>query len=314
MSPNEKLDKGLDPEVAEYLKLVRSRPPVHFLSIDELRVDIVKATAHYKLEPLENIEDRNIQGPAGNVPIRIYTPKGEGPFPLVVFYHGGGWCIGSMDSHNSICASVANRTPAVVISVDYRLAPEHRFPAAVEDCFAALEYAQRNATTLNADPKRLVVMGDSAGGNLAAAVSLKSKREGGPEIAFQVLAYPSADISNLDIESCRLFGKGYDLDREEIEMFRSLYLPDENDWKNPYASPALAKDLRGLPPTLLITAEFDPLKDDGKAFADKLKRSGVPVKYYCCKGVIHGFLSFAAFHAAQKTLDEIADAIRGAGG
>ena len=197
-----------------------------------------------------------------------------------------------------------------MLSVDYRLAPENGFPAALDDCYSALKYAANEASALNADPNCIAVMGDSAGGNLAAAVSIKAKNEFGPRIAFQILVYPVTNLLHLDTYSYRLFGKGYDLDREMIEMFRSYYMPDKKDWGNPSASPALAKCLKGLPPTLLITAEFDPLRDDGKRFAEKLKKAGVPVKCSLYKGVIHGFLSFTTFRASQKAFDEIAKTFR----
>lgn len=300
----------IDPQVAQYLSIVRSRPPAHLLSIEELRKDIDKIRDYYPPEPVNKIEDRNIPGPEGNIRVRIYTPKGKGLFPLIVFYHGGGWCIGSVDGYDGICAAIANRVPAVVLSTDYRLAPENPFPAAVEDCYAALEYAAGSAESLNADAGRIIVMGDSAGGTLAAVASLKAKEENGPKIYFQVFLYPSANLADLDTESFRIFGKGYDLDREMIEKFRACYIPDKKDRANPYASPALAADLKGLPPTLLITAELDPLRDDGMKFAKKLKEAGVPVKHSMYKGVIHGFISFATFHAAQKAFDEIAHTLR----
>jgi acetyl esterase len=301
--------KKLCPEIAGYLKAVRSRPPAHTLSIKELRRDIDKLRDFYPPEPVKRIEDRNIPGTAGDIRVRIYTPEGKGPFPLVVFYHGGGWCIGSLNGYDGICAILTNKIPAVVLSVDYRLAPENVFPAAIDDCYSALKYAASAVSALNADPNHIVVMGDSAGGNLAAAVSVKYKNENGPRIASQILVYPATNLLHLATDSYRLFGKGYDLDREMIEMFRSYYIPDKKDWGNPCASPALAKCLKGLPPTLLITAEFDPLRDDGKRFAEKLKKAGVPVKYSLYKGVIHGFLSFTTFHASQKAFDEINKAV-----
>lgn len=311
--PKIRADAGedLDPEVAEYLRIVRSRPPAHLLSIAQLRRDIDRLRDHYTPEPAGKIEDVRIPGPAGSISIRIYTPAGKKALAPVVFYHGGGWCLGSLIGYDGICAALANRIPAVIFSAGYRLAPEHPFPAAVEDSYAALEYAAKNAVHFNTDPGRLSVMGDSAGGNLAAVVSMKARDENGPRIAFQVLIYPATDISRVTFESYRLFGKGYDLDIEMIEKFKSCYIADKKDILDPYVSPALAKDLKGLPSTLLITAEFDPLRDDGKEFAKKLKESGVPVKYSLYKGVIHGFLSFTTFHAAQKAFGEISEAFQG---
>lgn len=301
-------EKNIDPQVAEYLDAVRAKPPAYLRSIEELRKDIDKIRDFYPPETVKNIENMDIPGPAGKIPIRIYTPEGKGPFPLVVFYHGGGWCIGSLAGYDGICAALTNRIPAVFVSAGYRLAPEDPFPAAVEDCYAALEYAAKNAASFNADPGRITVMGDSAGANLAAVTSIKSKKEGGPHITFQVLLYPAVNLFRQETESYRLFGKGYDLDKELINMFRAHYIPDRQNRTNPYASPALAKDLKGLPPALIITAEFDPLRDDGKEFAGMLKKAGVRVKHSLYKGVIHGFMSFTAFHAAQKAFDEVADA------
>lgn len=299
-----------DPEIAGYLKHVRSRPPAHLLSIKQLRKDIDKLRDVYPPKPVGKIEDLKIDGPAGKIPVRIYTPEGKGPFHPLVFYHGGGWCIGSIDGYDNICAELTNRVPAVVFSIDYRLAPEHHFPAAVDDCYAALKYIANNSSRFNAEAGRLAVMGDSAGATLAAAVSLKSKAENGPRIALQILVYPATDLSRNDSESYRLFGKDYDLDKELIEIFKTHYMPDKKEWINPYASPLLAKDFKGLPPALIMTAEFDPLRDDGAEFAKKLEEAGVPVKYSLYKGVIHGFLSFVTFHSAQRAFDEISQTLR----
>jgi len=301
----ELLDKNMDPQVAEYLRTVRSHPSAHLHSIEKLRLDLDKLRDYYPPEPVKKIDNINIAGPAGNIPLRIYTPEGKGPFPPVIFYHGGGWCIGSVNGYDSVCTALANKIPAVVFSVGYRLAPEDPFPAAVEDCYAALEYVAKNSASFNTNPDRLVVMGDSAGGNLAAVISIKAKEENGPRIKQQILIYPAANLSCLDIGSYRLYGKDYDLDKEMIEKFRSYYVPHEKDWTSPYVSPGLAKNLKGLPPTFMITAEFDPLRDDGKEFAERLKKAGVAIKHSLYKGVIHGFLSFTTFHAAQKAFDEI---------
>jgi len=301
----------IDPQVKQYLKLVRSKPPAYLLSIKELRRDIDKIKKYYPPESVKSIKNILIDGPAGKITIRIYTPEGRGPFPPVIFYHGGGWSIGSLDSHEGICAALANKAKAVVFSVDYRLAPEDPFPAAVDDCYAAFEYVNDNAASFHVDPNRIVVMGDSAGGNLAAVVSIKAQKDKGPKIALQILVYPATNMKNLDTPSYRRFGKGYDVDKEMIDKFIDCYVPNKKELADPGVSPFLAKDLKNLPPTLLITAEYDPLRDDGRKFASKLKKAGVPVKYSMYKGVIHGFLSFTTFHAAQKALAEIADSIRG---
>jgi acetyl esterase len=303
-----KMREKLDPQVAQYLNTVRSRPPAHLLSIETLRGEIDKIGDHYPPEPVGKIEDVDMPSPSGNIPLRVYSPEGKGPFPPVVFFHGGGWCIGSVAGYDGFCSVLTNRVPAVVFSVGYRLAPEHPFPAAIEDCYVALGYIAKNAANFNADPGRLAVIGDSAGGTIAAVMSIKSKKEGGPKIALQVLIYPATDLSHTDSASYKLFGEGYDLDKRMIEIFRSHYLPDKKEWVNPYVSPMLAKDLRGLPKALIITAEYDPMRDDGIEFAARLKKSGVPVRHSMYKGVIHGFLSFTTFHAAQRAFDEISRA------
>lgn len=310
MNEKQKPKERLDPEVAGYLKHVRSRPPAHLLSIEELRRDIDKLCDTYPPGPVGNIEDIEIPGPAGKIPARIYTPKGSGPFPLAVFYHGGGWCIGSVRGYDGFASELANKIPAIVFSVGYRLAPEHVFPAAVEDSYAALKYVAENAPRFKLSSGRIAVIGDSAGANLAAAAALKAKKEKGPRIDLEILIYPATNLSRTDIESYRLFGEGYDLDKEMVEKFRAYYMPDKRDWKDPYASPALANDLKGMPPTFIITAEYDPLRDDGKEFADRLKKAGVPVRYSMYKGVIHGFMSFTTFRAAQAAFDEISDAFK----
>lgn len=301
--------EALDPEVKQYLKLVRSRPPAHLLSIEELRHDIDSIKKHYPPEPVKKIEEIAITGPAGKIRVRLYTPDGKGPFQPVVFYHGGGWSIGSLDSHEGVCTALTNRSGAKVFSIDYRLAPENPFPAAVEDSYAALKYVSANALSLDIDSDKLVVVGDSSGGNLAAVVSIKAKEENGPKIVLQVLIYPATNMKDLDTPSYKRFGEGYDLDKGMIMKFLDCYVPDKSNLADPRISPALSKDLKGLPPALFIAAECDPLKDDGKRFAEKLKTAGVPVKYSLYKGVIHGFVSFTTFHAAQKAIKEIADAI-----
>lgn len=303
--------EDLDTEVAGYLRHVRSRPPAHLLSIAELRRDIDRLKDFYPPRPVGAVENIEIPGPAGKIPLRIYIPEGKGPFTPVVYFHGGGWCIGSLDSCAGACAELAYRIPAVVFSAGYRLAPEHPFPAAVDDCYAALKYAAAHAARFGASPERLAVMGDSAGGNLAAVICLKSAREGGPHIDKEVLIYPATDLSRNDFLSYRLFGKGYDLDREMIGMFESNYLRGGQDRTDPYVSPALAEGLESLPPTLIIAAEYDPLRDDATEFTDKLKKAGVSVKCSVYKGVIHGFTSFTSFRAAQKAFDEIMDFLSG---
>jgi len=237
-----------------------------------------------------SVEDRTVPGYDGGpeVPVRVYRPEGEGPFPTVVFYHGGGFVIGDLESHDITCRYVANETGSVVVAVDYRLAPEHPFPAAVEDCYAATVWAA-GAEELDGDGN-LAVMGDSAGGNLAAAVSLMARDLDGPEVDRQVLVYPATSRSD-DWPSMERFGEGYFLQAEDMDWFHDSYIPDEVHEANPYANPLEAGDLSGLPPATVITAGFDPLRDQGAAYAEALAEAGVDVEFRNYEEMIHGFFT-----------------------
>jgi len=241
-------------------------------------------------EPVERVEDRTIDGPGGSIPLRIYTPSRDGSLPVVVYFHGGGWVIGDIESHDRTCRALANRSGCVVVSVDYRLAPEHKFPAAAEDAYAATVWVAEHAGALDADGGRLAVAGDSAGGNLAAVVSLLARERGGPRIAFQLLIYPVTDF-NLDTVSYLENGVGYSLTRDGMLWFWRHYLNDEAEGRHYMASPLQAESLTGLPPAHVITAEFDPLRDEGEAYAGRLQAAGVPVVCSRYDGMIHGFFS-----------------------
>jgi acetyl esterase len=256
---------------------------------------------------LPKVEDRSIPGPQGQIPIRIYTAEGSGRGPAIVYFHGGGWVVGSIDTHDNVARHLAKSSRGVVVSVDYRLAPEHPFPAAQEDAFAAVEWVAEQAEHLGADPGRIIVAGDSAGGNLAAVVSLRSRDRNGPEIRYQALIYPATNLVSFDTVSHENFATGFFLTREGMEWFRSLYLPRPQDRKDPYASPLLAEDHSRLPPALIITAQFDPLRDEGEAYAEKLREAGVPVELVRYDGMIHGFVSFVGIlDQAEDALDRIA--------
>jgi acetyl esterase len=242
--------------------------------------------------PIGTVEDRLIDGPGGPIPIRIYRPVGQAPFPIVIFFHGGGFVFGSIATHENVTRSMANEGPAVVISVDYRLAPEHPFPAALEDAYAAVQWAAENASAFDGDPARLAVAGDSAGGNLAAGVSLKARDEQGPPISQQILLYPVLILDEFELASRRDF-EGYILSEEMAWWMRDGYLPDPGTRRNPYASPLLAGDHGNLPPAYIMTAEFDPLRDEARLYAEYLRQAGVSVVYREYKGMLHGFLSMA---------------------
>ncbi|EMA35652.1 alpha/beta hydrolase [Halobiforma nitratireducens] len=242
---------------------------------------------------LERVEDRTINGPDDDLPIRYYEPRTDGELeagndPLVLYFHGGGWVVGSLETHDVTCRKLAAESGYPVVSVDYRLAPEHPFPAALRDCCAALEWAAENAPDLGADPERIVVAGDSAGGNLAAATALFARDHDGLEPAYQLLIYPSTgDVT--ETTAYEENGEGYFLTADEVDWFADQYFADEIDRGNVYALPRRANDLSDLPPATVVTAGFDPLRDDGGAYADRLKDDGVPVSHHHYDDVVHGF-------------------------
>ena len=231
------------------------------------------------------------KGETGQLAVRVYRPAGAtGPLPLVVNFHGGGWTIGSLDSTDWVCSHVALGTRAVVVSVEYRLAPDHPFPAAAEDCYAALVDVVGRAAEFDADPARVAVMGDSAGGNLAAAVSLMARDRGGPRIAHQGLIYPAVDLT-MSSPSIEENAHAPILTKADCLAFRNHYLGGQ-DQKQPYASPLFADDHSGLPPALIQVAEHDPIRDDGHRYAEKLRAAGVPVRLTQYAGMPHGYMWF----------------------
>lgn len=261
-----------------------------------------------------NVADRTIPGPGGDLPIRIYTPKGEGPFPVCVHFHGGGWVIGDLDTHDAQCRDLCNLANCIVVAVDYRLAPEHPYPAAAEDCYAATVWTANNAASINADPSRIAVAGDSAGGNLAAVVSQMARDRKGPRIAMQVLVYPVTD-AGFDTPSYRDNAEGYLLTRDSMHWFWDHYCPKAADRAHPYAAPARAQDLTNLPPALILTAEFDPLRDEGEAYGARLTQAGGKVECIRYDGLIHGFFSMShLLDAGRPGMEKAASALKHAFG
>ena len=259
-------------------------------------------------QPVASVENRFIPGPTADLPVRIYTPEGDGARGGIVFFHGSGWVIANIDISDAAVRSLANSTGCVVVSVNYQKAPEHPFPGPFDDCWAATTWVYANAAELGIDPGRLAVAGDSAGGNLAAAVCLKARDEGGPPIVFQVLVYPALD-RNWDTPSAHENAVGYGLQRETMRWFWNRYVPDEADGDNPLVSPLRAADLSGLPPAFIATAEFDPLRDDGEMYAERLAEAGVPVLVKRYDGMIHGFYwMLGALDQARILHDDIAGA------
>ncbi|HEY3839706.1 MAG TPA: alpha/beta hydrolase [Bryobacteraceae bacterium] len=308
------IDPRLDPKIREILEQVEATggPPLETLSPPEARQAAIDGLAEWRgdAETVAGVENRTIPGPASNIPIRIYNPEGQAPFPALIYFHGGGWVVCDLDTHDIICRAITRRSGAVVIAVDYRLAPEHKFPAAVDDCYAATCWVATHAAELGIDPRRIAVGGDSAGGNLATVVSLRSRDEFGPAIALQAMVYPVTDLSSFDTSSYREFADGYSLTKVEMEWFRDHYLNQPEDGRSPHASPLLAPDLRGLPPALILTAEFDPLRDEAEAYAKRLQEAGVPVKCTRYPGMIHPFFSLiGGVRQSLEAIDEVAAAV-----
>jgi acetyl esterase len=274
-------------------------------------LDALKSVAGQS-EEVGSVENLGIPHGERLIPIRIFTPAGEGPFACLVYFHGGGWVVCDLDTHDGVCRAIARRAGAVVVAVDYRLSPEHRFPAAVDDCYAAIGWVAHHAARLKVDPSAMAVGGDSAGGNLSAVMCLKSRDEGGPALALQVLVYPVTNLASFDTPSYREFAEGYYLTRAEMEWFRGHYLARPEDAQSPYASPLLAPDLRGLPPALVITAECDTLRDEGEAYARRLAEAGVEVACTRYGGMIHPFFSLGgAFSQGRRAIEQVAAAVRG---
>jgi acetyl esterase len=305
----------LDPEARALLDAIEQLgvKPVEQLTVPEARLQ-ARAFLDLQGPPQEvaAVAHRFIPGPTADVPVRIYTPEGTGPFPAVVYFHGSGWVILNIELVDPTMRSLANSTGCVVVAVNYQKAPEHQFPVPFDDCWAATRWVAEHAAELDIDPTRIAVGGDSAGGNLAAAVCLRARDEGGPALAFQLLVYPATDFG-WDKPSAIENATGYRLQRESMRWFWNHYVNDASDGDNPYVSPLRAPDLSGLPPALIITAEFDPLRDDGELYAERLRDAGVPVKYTCYDGMIHGFYFMLGVLGQAKLLhDEIGTEVRAA--
>ena len=301
----------LDPQIVTVMEAVAALglPPNNEVSPEQARIN-GKMRPRAPGPDVARVEDRTIPGPGGEIPVRIYTPEGTGPFPGLAWFHGGGWVVGDLDTADGSARHLCVGANCVVVSVDYRLAPETKFPGAADDCYAATQWLAANAASLNVDPDRIATGGDSAGGNLSAAVSLMSRDRGGCSLAYQLLVYPVTE-RNFDNVSYTENGEGYSLTRDGMIWFWDHYLAGEADATNPYAAPMHAADLSGLPPALVITAEYDPLRDEGEAYAEKLAEAGVPTVCTRYDGMTHGFFGmFAAVDKSKEAVQQAATCLR----
>ncbi len=259
-----------------------------------------------------SVSERTIGGAAGDLRLRIYRPGGQGPFPILAFFHGSGFVLCSLDTHDGMCRNLCAGAGCVVVSVDYRLAPEHKFSAGLDDCVFATRWVAEHAAELNGDSRRLAVGGDSAGGNLAAAAALRIRDEGGPALCGQLLIYPVTDYYTPGTPSYEENAEGYGLTRETMRWFWNHYLSDPADAAQPYASPLRAKDFGSLPPALVVTAEYDPLRDEGDNYAEKLRAAGTPCVLSRWLGMNHGFLFWVGLvDKADEAMAESCTWLRG---
>ena len=299
----------LHPQAAAFLdQLARLKsPPMEALPIETTRRALVLGSG-VKLAPpnLAKIETKTIPGPdGGELRVRVYWPHGEGPFGACLYFHGGGWVLNDIDTHDDLVRRLAAASGCVFVSVDYRLAPEHKYPAAIEDGYAALKWVASEARALNVDPARIAVCGDSAGGNIAAVLCLMTRDRGGPPIEAQVLIYPITDC-DFDRPSYRDNADGYFLTAKQMKWFWNHYVSSPEQMLEPYASPLRAASLHGLPPALIQTAEFDPLRDEGEAYATALVHAGVAVRLSRYDGLIHAFVKRVdQFDAALKAIHHV---------
>jgi acetyl esterase len=301
----------LNPKVRELLDLSANAPPIGTVPVDVMRGEAPsQMAALFRMglvsTPVAAVEDRFIPGPAGDLPARVYTHEGLGPFPLVVFFHGGGWVLGDLDTHDPFCRALCAGAGCVVISVGYRLAPEHPFPAALDDALAATHWVAEHAAEVGGDPARIALAGDSAGGNLSAVTALRIRDEGGPTLRGQLLIYAAVGYHTPPTTSYIENAEGYGLTREAAIWFYDQYLAEESQATNPYAAPLLAPDLRGLPPALVITAEYDVLRDEGELYVERLRAAGVPVRLSRYDGVHHRFAEMIGIlDQAEQARDEM---------
>jgi len=304
---------SLDPHIQPIVDLVNAgATPGVEQSLAERREAYHKLLSALPPGPdVTSVSEVLIEGPHSPIAVRIYRP--QAPVGIVIFFHGGGWTIGDLDTHDEPCREIANQAGATVVSVDYRLAPEAPFPAAIDDSFAAMRWVWANRSDLAAADAKVAVCGDSAGGNIAAVMCLMARDAGGPDIAAQLLVYPGVDARMTEFDSLDRNGEGYVLSRDTMEWFSNNYLPNNSDRLDWRASPLLADDLAGLPPALVITAEFDPLHDEGSAYAEALRAAGNDVVHTNYDGMVHIFFQLGPMvPAAAAAVAEVAASAKAA--
>ena len=283
----------VDPQIQRLLEARAKLPAIHTLSIADARTLMAAREVPGLRKPaLADVREQVIDGPGGALRLRIYTPLGQGPFPLMVFFHGGGFVLCSLDTHDGLARNLCAGAACVVVSVDYRLAPEHKFPAGIDDCLAATRWVAAHAGVLNGDAGRIMVAGDSAGGNFAAVTALRARDEGGPALCGQMLIYPVTAHYSAALPSMTSNGEGYGLTHDGMRYYWDHYLNHDDEGEDACAAPLRAASLAGLPPALVATAEYDPLRDEGEEYAMALVRAGVPVAMQRWLGVNHGFFFF----------------------
>lgn len=287
-------------------------PPTHTLPLDVIRqANLAMLPMLGEPEPVARVEDVTIPVKEGTITVRVYTPAGEGPFPVLMTIHGGGWIAGSLAVFDHVSRALVNRVGCIAVSVEHHLAPEHKFPVPLEDCYDALVWTAGHIANYGGDPARIAVLGESAGGNLAAALALLARDRGGPRLAYQVLVNPALGYPAIDRPSIREMASGYGLTREDLIWCYEQYMSSPDDWKNPYFVPMASEDLSGLPPALILTAKYDLLRDDGAVYGDQLRKAGVPAEVVCTEGVMHGFfLLTSLIEPARQAMDTAAAALR----
>jgi acetyl esterase len=292
-------------------RIAADTPPLYTLSLAEARAaDLADIQAGSgQAEPVHQVTEREFPGSGAQIRLRLYRPDAPGPLPVLVYFFGGGWTLGQIETCDAICRKLTNLVGCLTVAVGYRLAPEHKFPAAVHDCYEAVCWLAQRAAELELDPTRMVVAGDSAGGNLAAAITLLVRDRGGPALAGQLLVYPNtrygADTPSMQFDDPSLFN------RRSVAWYWQHYLDSPAAGDDPLASPLLAADLSGLPPALVITAEYDPLRDEGEQYAGRLAEAGVPVEQRRYDGVMHGFFSMSGvLDDAEQAMRQAAEFLR----